>query len=419
MEVKATKPKVLAFGTGVFLRAFLCDFADRANVPVTLVSSTPAGDERARDLNRRGGRFTLAYRGVGADGTVTDTWRAVRSITRALPASTEWPAVLETARDPAISVVASNVSEVGFALSDDPDADRPDLSPPTSFPARLAAWLHARFTHFGGDVVAAGVVVLPCELIENNGARLLGMVDEVAQHGRLGDDFRGWLHNACPFADTLVDRIVPGVASDEERQTLWRERLGEDDALNDPLLTIAEPFALWAIQGDAALAKRLDWLIAGSDGAAVVTPDISPFVYRKVRILNGLHTAMAPIAMARYGLTHVRECLEHPELGPFLRALVDEEIVPAICPPLGESDARAYADTTWARMLNPFLVHPLSKIMTGAETKWETRLAPTMRAYQERFGAPPPRLSECRRTFEQMHPHGSKPAKVEPRPAFR
>lgn len=396
--------RVLAFGTGVFLRAFLCDFADRAGVPVTLVSSTPAGDARVRDLNRRGGWFTLAYRGIGADGQVTDTWRAVRSITRALSASAEWPAVLETAHDPSISVVASNVSEVGFKVSDDPNDDRLAATPPASFPARLTAWLHARFTHFGG-AREAGVIILPCELIENNGTLLRGMVNDVAARGQLGDDFSGWLDAACIFADTLVDRIVPGVASDEERQTLWRERLGDDDALNDPLLTIAEPFALWAIKGDAPLAARLDWLLQGSGGAALIAPDISPFVYRKVRILNGLHTAMAPVGIHRYDLTHVRECLEHPELGPFLRALVDEEIVPAICPPLKLADARAYADTTWARMSNPFLVHPLTKIMDGAATKWQTRLAPTIRAYEERFGSPPPRLSECRRVFEQMHPH--------------
>ncbi len=395
--------RVLAFGTGVFLRAFLCDFADRANVPVTLVSSTPAGNARVRDLNRRGGRFTLAYRGIGADGQVTDTWREVRSITRALPASEDWPAVLETAREPAITVVVSNVSESGFKMSDDPAEDAFTTRPPASFPARLTAWLHARFQHFGG-ATSAGVVILPCELIENNGTLLRGMVADVAAHGQLGDDFTDWLNGACVFPETLVDRIVPGVASDEERQTVWRERLGDEDALNDPLLTIAEPFALWAIKGDAALAERLGWLLQGSGGAAVITPDISPYVYRKVRILNGLHTAMAPVGIQRFGLTHVRECLEHPELGPFLRALVDEEIVPAICPPLETADARAYADTTWERMSNPFLVHPLTKIMDGAATKWQTRLTPTMRAYEEKFGALPPRLSECRRVFEQMQP---------------
>ncbi len=102
--------------------------------------------------------------------------------------------------------------------------------------------------------------------------------------------FFHWLHQSCIFADTLVDRIVPGLPPPEEREMLWRERLGGEE---DPLLTVAEPFTLWAIQGDEALARRLDWLVQADPGGVVVAPDISPYVFRKVRILNGLHTAAA------------------------------------------------------------------------------------------------------------------------------
>ena len=385
--------RALAFGTGVFLRAFACDFADRAGVPVTLVSSTAEGDKRVEHLNRRGGRFTLAYRGVGADGNAVDTWREVRSITRALSAATQWAEVLRTARDPDVRVVVSNVTESAMRVADDPEEDRADRTPPASFPARLTLWLHERFAAGG-----AGVDVLPCELIEENGALLRGLAEGLAGRWGLSDTFLDWLRDECVFADTLVDRIVPGAPTDEERRTLWHERLDGED---DPLLTIAEPFAIWAIKGDAALAARLDWLVRGGDGSVIVAPDITPYVFRKVRILNGLHTAMASIAPPRYGLATVREAIEHPELGPFLRALMDEEIVPVVSPPLAPEDARAYADATWARMRNPFLVHRLSDIAKGAPVKWQTRLFPTMRAYEERFGVPPPRITECRRVFEE------------------
>jgi tagaturonate reductase len=210
--------------------------------------------------------------------------------------------------------------------------------------------------------------------------------------------FSDWLDAACPFPDTLVDRIALSVPDDPAEHALWRERLG-GEAGDDPLLTICEPFALWAIRGDDALAARIGWLVRGGEGSVVVAPDITPYVLRKVRILNGLHSAMASIAPSKYGLTHVRECLEHPELGPFLRALVFDEIVPAIAPPLDSDDARAYAETTWRRMSNPFLVHPLAKINQGADAKWQARLLPTMRSYEERFGQPPPRLTACREAF--------------------
>lgn len=389
-----SQARVLAFGTGVFLRAFACDYADKAGVPVTMVSSTPEGDMRAERLNRSGGGFTLAYRGVQQDGSVVDTWRAVRSIQRAFSASSQWPEVLATARDPEIEVVVSNVTESALRLSDDPAQDRPDLSPPASFPAKFTRWLYARFTHFAGDA-SAGVAVLPCELIEGNGELLRGLVGTLAERWDLGEGFRAWREEHVVFADTLVDRIVPGFPPEEERATLWRERLGEDD----PLLTVAEPFTLWAIKGNVALRERLGWLVAAGAGSVVVAEDITPYTFRKVRILNGLHTCMASIAPARYGLAIVREAVEHPELGPFLRALMDEEIVPAVCPPLEEADARAYADATWARMSNPFLVHRLSDIAKGAPAKWENRLLPTMRAYEAKFGTPPPRITACREAF--------------------
>lgn len=394
-ETSVTSSEVLAFGTGVFLRAFVCDFADRAGVAVTMVSSTSEGDKRGAQLNRRGGRFTLALRGIEPGGQAVDTWRDVRSIQQVLAASTQWFEVLATAHNSAINLVVSNVTESALHLSDDASQDQPNLAPPTSFPAKLARWLHERYTHFAGDT-NAGVAILPCELVEENGALLRGMVEQLARRWNVDGGFVSWLESACVFADTLVDRIVPGAPVANERETLWRRRLeGEDD----PLLTIAEPFALWAVRGNDVLAQRLNWLVNAGAGSVVVEADITSFALRKVRLLNGLHTAMASIAPGRYGLTTVGEAIAHSELGPFLRALLDEEIVPANCPPLDEADARAYADATWARMSNPFLVHRLADIAKGAEAKWKIRLLPTRHAYQARFGTPPPRIQACYDAF--------------------
>lgn len=392
MTDSTDQPTVLAFGTGVFLRAFLCDFADKAGVSVTLVASTPEGDNRVARLMERGGRFTLAKRGIDArSGQIIDTWREIGSVTRAISASTAWDDVLATAHDPNIAVVASNVTESALKLADDPAGDQPELSPPASFPARLTRWLYERFS-----AGLPGVIVLPCELVEGNGTILRGFVLDLATRWTLGEAFVHWLKSECVIADTLVDRIVPGVPAESDR-ALWSQRLNGDD---DPLLTIAEPFALWAIQGDDSVAERLRWLIDGSDGAAVVTPDITPYVLRKVRMLNGLHTAMASIAIPKYGLATVRESIEHSELGPFLHAMLFEEIVPANVPPLAELDALAYAEATWARMSNPFLVHRLSDIAKGAPVKWRTRLWPTIQAYEARFNEAPARITECRAAFE-------------------
>lgn len=351
---------ILCFGTGVLLRGFVADFAQRAGMTITMVSSTASGDARARELAARGGVFTLRERGLGADGQVVDTSRTVDSIARALTLRDDYDAFLATAADPSVSLLVSNVSESGFVVTE-PKAE--------SFPGRLAAWLRAR-----RDAGLPGLTILPCELIAENGSKLRAMVGECDPDPALG----AWLDAECVFADTLVDRICT-----------------QDP--DDPLAAIVEPYTFWAIRGErtGALGRLADANPVG----IVVEPEIARYALRKVRILNGLHTAMASIAGPRYGVETVREALEHPELGPWLEALLREEILPSICPPLDPDDARAYAAQTLGRMRNPFLVHRMSVINVGAATKWGTRLLPTMAEYEARFGRAPERLTECRRVF--------------------
>ena len=289
-----------------------------------------------------------------------DAVHEVRCIERTLSATDAWAEVLATASDPEISLVVSNVSESGFAFTE------PYIN---SFPVRLAAWLRARW-----EAGLPGVTVLPTELIAQNGRKLRAMVGEADPDA----GFLRWLDGDCRFCDTLVDRICT-----------------QDDT--DPLAAIVEPYSFWAIQGkrEGVLAALAD----ASSGEVLLTDDLAPYALRKVRILNGLHTAMASLGPKRYGVATVREALEHPVLSPFLEALLFEEILPAICPPLDKTDAENYAKATLNRMRNPFLVHKLAAIAVGAPAKWETRLLPTMADYERRFGKPPERLTLCREAF--------------------
>lgn len=351
---------ILVFGTGVLLRGLIADCAEKAQMPITMVSSTPSGDDRARALQASSGTFTLRERGLGSDGSVIDTAREVAIIESALTASDDTQAVLATASDPEIGLVISNVSESGFKITEPKEL---------SFPGRLAAWLKAR-----RESGAPGVTVLPSELIADNGTKLRTMVGECDSD----PEFLAWLDSACIFSDTLVDRICT-----------------QDDT--DPLAAIVEPYTFWAIQGEPTGA--LGQLASANPGGIVVAPSIERYAVRKVRILNGLHTAMASMGPRQYGVETVREALEHPELGPWLESLLWDEILPAICPPLEKSDAEAFAKLTLLRMKNPFLVHKLSAIAVGAATKWESRLLPTMAAYEERFGKKPAKLTACREAF--------------------
>jgi tagaturonate reductase len=352
--------KILVFGTGVLLRGLIADCAEKAQMPITMISSTPSGDDRARALTASGGKFTLRERGLASDGSVVDTAREVAIIESALTASDDTQAVLATASDPEIRLVISNVSESGFKITEPKEL---------SFPGRLAAWLKARM-----EAGAPGVTVLPSELIAENGSKLRAMVAECDSEPA----FLAWLDSACVFCDTLVDRICT-----------------QDDT--DPLAAIVEPYTFWAIQGTPTGA--LGELAAANPGGIIVAESIERYQLRKVRLLNGLHTSMASIGPSKYGVETVREALEHPELGPWLESLLWDEIVPAICPPLERSEADEFARLTLLRMKNPFLVHKLSMIAVGAAVKWEARLLPTMAAYEERFGTQPEKLTACREAF--------------------
>lgn len=360
-----SKETVLQFGAGNFLRAFVDLFVEEANRAgdfgkVVVVQST--GRERADALNAAGGRYHVALQGV-ENGVVVDRTEEVGSVSRALFAGTEWPAVLEVAVSPDLRWMVSNTTEAGFVLD---DADVAEGGVPVSFPAKLLAALLERFR-----AGLPGLTILPCELIEANGTRLLALVMEQAARWQVDAAAVEWLRGSCRWVNNLVDRIVPGAPK-------AHPLLGVD-----PLLLAAEPFALWAIESSDGF--ELD------HPAVVVAADIGPFYLRKVRILNGAHTALAAHALP-LGLRTVGECVAHPVVGPWLEALLFEEIVPVLDGRV--DDPTGFARATLDRFRNPFFEHALSAIALNHEAKLKTRLAPTLEDFRRLFGRDPQRIRE-------------------------
>ena len=371
---EALPERVLQFGTGAFLRGFVDGIVDDANRAgrfdgrVVMVGSTGSG--RAHALAEQDGLYTLCVRGL-RDGQPVDETHVVTSISRALAASDEWDAVLELARSPGLQLVVSNTTEVGIV--DDPD-DRRDLDPPRSFPGKLASALAERaeaFDYAGGDLT-----VLPCELIEGNGDRLRRLVETHARRWSVDDRLVRWMDRSVTFCNTLVDRIVPGTPEDP---TDLQERLG----YTDELLTVAEPYRLWAIEGDDELAERLP--LAGLEGV-VVTDDLTPFRVRKVRILNGGHTSTVPTALL-CGLTTVADAMDDPDVGAFVRRVVRDEIVPSL--DIDPEMARSFAEDVLDRFANPFVDHALLDITFQQTAKVGVRVLPSVQGYVARYGTAP------------------------------
>jgi tagaturonate reductase len=359
---------ILQFGAGRFLRAFADLFVHQSNSRgqsvgrVVIVQST--GDNRADGLNKQSGRYHVVIRGL-ENGAVVDRVEAVESVSRAVVAASQWDEVLALARSPQLKLILSNTTEAGYNLD---AADRATDAPPRSFPAKLLTALRSRF-----EAGLPGLTVVPCELREHNADLLLGLVLQLARDWALPEAFQKWLSGECIWLNTLVDRIVTGTP--REHPLLAQ----------DAMLTVCEPYALWALED-----KPRAWRFL-THPAVVWTENVEPYFLRKVRILNGGHTALLIKARPR-GFTTVREAVCDPELGAWLERLLLEEIVPTL---EGRVEGpREFARQVLERFKNPFLEHKLSDIAVLHETKVQVRLVPTRAEFVARFGRNPSLLDE-------------------------
>jgi len=374
---------VLQFGTGGFMRGFVDAFLDAAlrdghyGGRVVVVGSTGSG--RTASLNAQDGLYTVRVQGLSDDETPLQTTRVMGAVSRAISSQDDWGNVLDLAKAPELDLVVSNTTEVGIRLDRD---DRPDRDPPRSFPGKLTAFLFARAEAFDyGE--EAGLVVLPCELVTDNGDRLREIIHTLAEHWGYGSRFAAWIDDANRFCNTLVDRIVPGAPPDNVLAD-WESELG----YRDQLLIAAETYRLWAIEADPddeALRNRLAW--TNVDDGIVLTDDIAPYRERKVRILNGTHTIAVPAAYLA-GADTVHEATQDPVIGTFMRRVMAE-----IAPTLDAPGAGAFADDVWRRFSNPFIDHQLLDITFQATTKLGVRVVPTLKRYASLHDDVPPAIA--------------------------
>jgi len=358
----------LQFGCGNFQRAFTDLFIAQANRDgreagkVVAVQST--GDDRALALRASNCAYHVAIRGF-SQGQFIDEVEWVDSISRVIAARREWDDFLATASLPTIRWITSNVTESGLNLCPE---DQRNSRPPESFPAKLLVWLHERWKQGG-----APVAVLPCELVPQNAEVVRGLIEKQAGLWNLEGTFVLWLHDECLWINTLVDRIVSGRPSSHPLLE------------KDPLLIATEPFALWVLEGNPPKGFSL------THPQVVFTPSVENYQLRKVRILNGAHTAMVAKALP-LGLETVRAAVEDERIGPWLRELLFTEIVPVL---EGRVDyPLAFAEQTFERFKNPYLDHKLSDIAKGHEQKIRLRLVPTYDEYLSCHGHKPRLLAE-------------------------
>lgn len=381
-EAPFTLPiRVLQFGQGNFLRGFvnwqLDVLNERCGLDLGVVIVRPTSRSTAPLLDTQGGCYSTVLRGLDANGTLQTDVRQITCVQRELDLSKHFADYLALAHNPDVRFVVSNTTEAGIAVNDRDDyADQP----PASFPAKLTRWLFERFVCFGGDA-DKGVVLLPCELIEANGPALYAAVVHFATLWQLEPAFQTWLDQSCHFCSTLVDRIVTGYPTDEI--AFVQTELG----YRDDFLVTGERYHYWAIEAPPSVALELPLQRAGLNVEWVV--DLASIRLRKVAILNGAHTLLAAVGLLA-DIHTVRDAVSDPDLGPFLRATLWEEIIPVL--PFPETESRAYADDVLRRFGNPHIQHQLTAIALNMESKCLARLLPQIIRFHQIRGCFPARL---------------------------
>lgn len=375
--LKDAPEKVLQFGEGNFLRAFVDYWFDMSNEKVgwngKCVLVQPIAPGLATMMNEQQGLYTLYLRGR-ENGEKVDRKRVISSVSRCLNPYEKagYDAMMAVAVSEDLEYIVSNTTEAGIVY--DAACQQGDC-PPSSFPAKLTQVLFARY-----QAGKKPIVMLSCELIDNNGKELLNCVNQYIGQWKLGDGFKKWVNEGCTFCSTLVDRIVPGRIRDAAEVA----RLEAENGYHDDLLDVGEVFGVWNIEGPAWLGEQLPFKKAELN--CPVVPDVTPYKKRKVRILNGAHTGFVLGAyLAGYDI--VRDCMHDATVLSYMNKMLLQEIVPIL--PLDQEDCKQFAAAVEDRFNNPFVNHELMSISLNSTSKWRARNMPSFLEYIEKNGKLP------------------------------
>ena len=369
--------KVLQFGEGNFLRAFVDWMIDKANrdgiYQGSIVLCQPIAQGLKDMINAQDGVYTLAMRGA-ENGQPVEKIEVITSVSRCINPYENYEDLMEIARSADLEVVVSNTTEAGIAYhAGDQLTDRP----PVSFPAKVTAFLYERYKAFNGDP-EKGLLFLPVELIDNNGAELKRIVLQYAQEWELGQEFTDWVNTANAFTSTLVDRIVTGYPRDEV--SYFEEKLGYKDNIIDT----SELFNLWVIEGDKKWADKLP--VHKTDANVIWTDDVKPYKKRKVRILNGAHTSTV-LAAYLAGFDIVGDFMKDDTVRTFMNNVIYQEVIPTL--DLPKEELESFAAAVNDRFANPYIKHKLLDIALNSCSKFNARCLPSLLGYVEEKGVLP------------------------------
>lgn len=381
---KAQRPvKVLQFGEGNFLRGFVDYMLDVANEKGVFNGSAmivkPIEYGNLDAFSEQDCVYTVILRGK-QDGETRVEKRVVTSVEKAVDAYKSYEEYAALAKLPELRFIVSNTTEAGIVYDEN---EKLEATPPKTYPGKLTKLLYERFTEFNG-APDKGLIILPVELIEKNGAKLKDCCIKLAKLWDLPEKFSEWLQKDNVFCGTLVDRIVTGYPADEAAD------LENELGYSDKLIVTGEPFALWVIESDGPQKIAAELPLDKAGLPVIFTDDQQPYRERKVRILNGAHTSTV-LAAYLGGLDTVGECMKDKTMRAFMEKAVFDELAPMV--PLPADEVKQFADSVMERFENPFIKHSLLSISLNSVSKFKSRVLPTIKETQAKAGKLPDALT--------------------------
>ena len=371
--------KVLQYGEGNFLRTFVDVYFDTLNkngqgrYAVNIVKPITFGSlER---FEKQGNKYHIILRGMAGGKSVEDVYK-VDCLENVIDPFVDYQSYIALAKAPELKIIVSNTTEAGICYNEN---DKIDAFDGITYPAKLTKFLYERF-NAGLD----GVYLLPVELIDNNADELKKCVDKYIELWNLPVAFKKWNDEQNFYCNTLVDRIVSGHPRDEETKAHLTELIGEQDEL----MSIGEPFGLWAVEKKGDIAKYIKEGVHNIE--VVLTNDIGYYKKRKVRVLNGSHTNLVPTALM-LGAVTVYDCMVDEKLSAFVESTLKEEIIPYVSSDIAATTV--FAGSVKDRFMNPFLNHQLVSISLNSISKWRARVLPSFKDYYAQHGKIAPNLT--------------------------
>lgn len=382
--LKDAPERVLQFGEGNFLRAFVDYFIDMMNekagfnskvVLVQPIANKEGGFKLNEVINSQDGLYDLYLRGF-QDGEKVNDKRVISCVSRCLNVYSDYQAVMDCASNPDLRFIVCNTTEAGIAYD---ESCKYEDCPASTYPAKLTKFMHERFLKFGNQK-GKGFIILACELIDDNGKKLEEYVLKYAQDWNLGEEFINWIKEENIFCSTLVDRIVTGYPRNEA------EQINNENGYIDNIIDTGEIFGFWVIEGPQSIKDEFPCEKAGLP--ILICDDHKPYKQRKVRILNGAHTSFV-LGAYEAGQHIVRDCMHDEVISSFMNKTLFDEVIPTLT--LSKEDCEQFAASVIDRFKNPFIDHQLLSISLNSTSKWKARVMPSLLGYVKKYN----KLPEC------------------------